>query len=169
MNIITRFDAKQLGLAKYYTGSPCKRGHLAERSTSNGKCCQCHREDRKDYYGKNREAETAKMASYYVANKPKLRKQQKQYQTANRAQYNANSSRHRAGKQQATPGWFEHELVANVYQKAKQFGFQVDHIVPLNSKVVCGLHCWANIQLLSPELNRSKGNRDWPDSPFSGN
>lgn len=165
MNIITRFDAKSLSLPRYYTGKPCKRGHVAERITSNGKCCECHKEDRKEYFSKNREAEIAKMSFYYEANKPKLREQQKQYQTANRAQYNANSSRHRAGKQKATPGWFESKMVATVYSKATQLGMQVDHIVPLNNPLVCGLHCWSNLQLLSPSINQSKSNRYWPDMP----
>jgi hypothetical protein len=33
------------------------------------------------------------------------------------------------------------------------------------SKKVCGLHCWANLQLLDPMINVIKSNRYWPDMP----
>jgi 5-methylcytosine-specific restriction endonuclease McrA len=36
--IISRADAKAQGLKRYFTGKPCKRGHIAERRVD-GKCC----------------------------------------------------------------------------------------------------------------------------------
>lgn len=30
---------------RYFTGRPCKRGHIAERSVANRGCLECHRED----------------------------------------------------------------------------------------------------------------------------
>ena len=38
---ITRDEAQAAGLVRYYTGQPCKRGHLAERFVSNGGCVLC--------------------------------------------------------------------------------------------------------------------------------
>lgn len=52
-----------------------------------------------------------------------------------------------------------------VYKKAKAFGMHVDHIVPLNHPLVCGLHVWHNLQLLEGQLNRTKNNCFWPDQP----
>lgn len=44
MKIITRQDARDLSLHRYYTGKPCKWGHVVERSTVNGNCTQCDAE-----------------------------------------------------------------------------------------------------------------------------
>lgn len=44
-------------------------------------------------------------------------------------------------------------------------GMELDHIVPLKSDFVCGLHWHGNIQLLSMSENRKKNNRYWPNMP----
>jgi hypothetical protein len=70
---------------------------------------------------------------------------------------------HRAWKMQATPKWASREAIEAIYAEAAKHGMDVDHIVPLQSKHVCGLHCEANLQPLPPSKNKSKGNRHWPD------
>lgn len=56
---ISRSDAKVSGDSFYFTGSPCTRGHIAERSTASGSCVECkrvgakaRRARRKDEYSK---------------------------------------------------------------------------------------------------------------------
>jgi hypothetical protein len=77
----------------------------------------------------------------------------------------------RATQKNATPKWSDRERVVEFYRRAaeltKQTGIKhdVDHIVPLQSPVVCGLHCEANLQVLPKATNVSKGNRRWPDMP----
>ena len=39
--IITRKDAVARGLIRYFTGKPCKHGHVAERRTDTGNCTKC--------------------------------------------------------------------------------------------------------------------------------
>lgn len=41
MNIITRKDALAQGLTHYFTGKPCKRGHIAARYAKTGNCVEC--------------------------------------------------------------------------------------------------------------------------------
>lgn len=44
MQIITRAEAKILGLKRFYTGKLCKYGHDAERSVADFRCMACARE-----------------------------------------------------------------------------------------------------------------------------
>lgn len=41
MEVISRVDAFERGLARFYTGRPCKRGHLDERFVAHGGCVRC--------------------------------------------------------------------------------------------------------------------------------
>lgn len=41
MQTINRAEAKTLGLNKYFTGYACPRGHVAQRYTQSGTCCEC--------------------------------------------------------------------------------------------------------------------------------
>jgi hypothetical protein len=77
------------------------------------------------------------------------------------------TSRRRASVRAAAPKWREKDLIAVVYAKARALGMHVDHIVPLKSDLVSGLHIWHNLQLLAPALNISKHNKTWPDMPLN--
>jgi hypothetical protein len=84
---------------------------------------------------------------------------------------NAIAAKHRAGKLQATPLWANDFFIKEAYALArlrtKIFGFKwhVDHIVPLNSDIVCGLHVEHNLQVIPGASNLAKSNRHWPDQP----
>ncbi|AFC22715.1 hypothetical protein VchM-138_0036 [Vibrio phage vB_VchM-138] len=43
MEIISRAEAKQLGLTHYFTGKPCKHGHVTKRFTGTAICIECNR------------------------------------------------------------------------------------------------------------------------------
>ncbi len=49
MAVISRAEAKALGLKRYFTGKPCKWGHVAERLTSNRGCCKCVEDRSREY------------------------------------------------------------------------------------------------------------------------
>ena len=71
----------------------------------------------------------------------------------------------RAIKLRAVPAWSDETRVLGYYEEARRSGLSVDHIVPLKHPLVCGLHCEDNLQLLTSQVNSSKGNRYWPDMP----
>jgi hypothetical protein len=72
---------------------------------------------------------------------------------------------------QAIPQWADLHAMHAIYLEASRRStatgvpHNVDHIVPLRSPLVCGLHCEANLQILPCSENFSKGNRHWPDMP----
>ena len=41
MDIISREDAANKGFKKYFTGKPCKKGHVEQRRTATGTCLKC--------------------------------------------------------------------------------------------------------------------------------
>ena len=108
---------------------------------------------------------------YLAENATQIAAQQSDYRKANLSNGAANTARHRAAKHLATPSWANHRYIALFYEMAKleaqRVGkpVEVDHIVPLQSPLVCGLHCEHNLQLLFRSANRSKANRVWPDMP----
>lgn len=71
--IISRQEAKQLGLKRYFTGELCKRKHLDYRSTADGRCLFCLREKTKKYNEKNRDKVLETRNKYYENNKEKRR------------------------------------------------------------------------------------------------
>ena len=104
--------------------------------------------------------------------KSHIRKQQKEYYDENVHVHLAKGAKRRARKLQATPNYNDEELqewqnfaMGEMYEMAKIVSEQtnrvihVDHIVPLQNDLVCGLHCIENLQLLPGEENLSKSNR----------
>lgn len=50
--LITRKEAKNLGLKRYFTGKPCKHGHVDERYVNAGNCCRCSIERTRNWRSK---------------------------------------------------------------------------------------------------------------------
>lgn len=82
--------------------------------------------------------------------------------------YNFHTANRRAMYKKSSPQWItkEHKKeILSLYKEAKQktmlFGvvYEVDHIIPIRSKKVCGLHVPWNLQVITRDQNRSKSNR----------
>lgn len=77
----------------------------------------------------------------------------------------------RAAVRKACPKWADKGRMLDVYRSAQAMTsetgieHQVDHIVPIVSARVCGLHVPANLRVMSASANAAKGNRHWPDMP----
>lgn len=83
----------------------------------------------------------------------------------------AKGSARRARLMAAIPVWANLDVVRQFYEAARICSrstgqvWHVDHVVPLKHRLVCGLHCEFNLQLLPMRDNVAKGNRYWPDMP----
>jgi 5-methylcytosine-specific restriction endonuclease McrA len=77
MNIVTRAEAKAAALKRYFTGKPCKHGHVAERVTINGSCSECDRIKQNKYYHADREGNLRKQKM--AREKPGYREKRKAY------------------------------------------------------------------------------------------
>lgn len=80
MQVISRKEAKAQGLKVYYTGTPCKNGHVSKRYVSSGKCASC----RKKYAEKNKDRISKRMnvyaKNYYYENKKEIQEKKNSYQ-----------------------------------------------------------------------------------------
>lgn len=165
MNIVERPAARSLGLIRYFTGRPCKRGHIAERQTSNGNCCECDLHNERTENMKPEKVERRRFLQR------KSGRPTESYER-NKIAMCASVAYRKAMKLQATPSWAEAAHIEAIYAEAKRLSVEtgipheVDHIVPLISPLVCGLHVPANLRPLPQFDNRSKGNRYWPGHPY---
>lgn len=180
----TRKEAQVTGAKFYFTGLPCSRGHIALRKTK-GACVECLKEDwavdnakraqkpkseaakaaAKRYYEKNREAVIARAAQRPAEEK---RRASATYKSKNVDRVRADTSVRKRRHREATPKWLtdtEKHAMRELYIQARKLTqltgerYVVDHIVPLRSDVVCGLHVPWNLRVITQEENLAKSNK----------
>lgn len=103
----------------------------------------------------------------YAAQREKILAQNTAYRKANPEAHATKEARRRAAKLQRTPGWLTKDdfwMIEQAYELAairtKMLGipFEVDHVLPLQGKLVSGFHSPENLQVIPARLNRSKHN-----------
>jgi hypothetical protein len=113
---------------------------------------------------RNRASANARNQRYAATHREHLRAKNAAWSAANHGKRNATAAKYRAAQLQATPPWADHDLIEDIYTLAAIYrehaGMEVDvdHIVPLQGKHVCGLHVPSNLQLLGSLANKAKSN-----------
>lgn len=158
MKIISRQEAIDNGLKFYFTGKPCKRGHISERMIS-CICVECHKEDGEKYRKNNKE---------------KIKK----YSKENRHKYYSTENRRKKYRENV-----ESELLNHARNRAKQkkldfnlercdiiipelcpvfgiqIGFHAKQSVPTLDRIDNNKgYIKGNIQVISSKANRLKNN-----------
>lgn len=116
---------------------------------------------KKVYAEKKPDAAVNYSRRYRTEQSAKVKAAYKKWCTENQGRVNYLRAKRRAAQRQAQPPWLTAEQkkeIADLYVLAREKGMQVDHIVPLTHKRVCGLHVPWNLQLLTKSENYRKHN-----------
>ncbi len=175
----TRAEAKKIGAKHYFTGLPCKRGHIAERSTKDAICQECNRERSREfareypeikkqrdheYYWSDPEARRETARIYAAANAETARIRAAEWRIAN-PERAAHNDRVKRARKRGAEGSHTLKELADLLKKQnyrciycnasirKKKNRHVDHIMPLK---LGGSNDIINIQLLCPTCNMSK-------------
>ncbi len=151
---------------------PEKNRDSAKKSNAKTRQKGGHKERHRVYCKKYREVnnESACKASrdYRARKKAKLPvKPEKYYNEL--LSHISSQRRYNLLRYRATPTWANKTAILTIYNKSRRLKawlgeiYEVDHIVPIRSQFVCGLHCEANLRIISFDQNRVKSNRYWPD------
>lgn len=125
-------------------------------------------------YYENPEIAIARVAAYNAKNPEACAKRKRDWRVGNwdtlRPIYVAYGNAREAHIKQATPPWVDMALILTLYKEAAALTAEtgvmhnVDHIIPLRGKNVCGLHVHTNMQVLTEAENKRKHNKFTPES-----
>ena len=192
----TRKEAQDSGAKYYFTGEPCKHGHIAPRKTK-GSCVECLKVEwqkanatRAEYFRSYNESDAGKQAKrrYYEANKEQViaranarpveerTRHREKYKKQNPDLYKALNSVRKRRHKNATPPWItqeQKESIKRIYLHAMHLTkitgerYAVDHIIPLINPTVCGLHVPWNLRVIPQQENLLKSNKLIDTTPIN--
>jgi len=102
---------------------------------------------------------------HYKDNKKRYKKNHQVWRENNKDKTNGYTAKRRAIKLNAMPLWANKEKIVEIYKEARKITritgikYEVDHIIPLQNKNVCGLHTEENLQIITRSQNRKKSNK----------
>lgn len=149
LEVVDRQTALALGLTHYYTGKPCKYGHVTIRNTTSKHCVICQRRLRAEWRLKH----------------PEQNKEIKRVDRLNNKTYYNHKDNLRKRALQSRALWGS-ESTLNLYKERDRLNliagfikYHIDHIIPINGKNVSGLHVPDNLQILEALANLKKSNK----------
>lgn len=176
------YTAKMLGFNNFFSLKPCKRGHIGWRNRvtySCKECCKIYRDtsvERGTRYPKNpkpkspeqKEKERLRAFGWKERNPHRVKMQSARYYKENRQHLIHLGAQSKRKVRRATPKWltkFQKQQIALIYTvrdeltKLNGVQYHVDHKVPINGKIVCGLHVPWNLQVMEGAENINKSNK----------
>jgi ribosomal protein L37E len=172
-----RREAIALGLKTYESDKPCKRCGEKLKWTLPGHCTKCSLERVKKYRAENHEhtkkirrvkTEVLEKLGVFIKKGKRYEDDPKPRFNKGRSSRNHNTALDRVKKANAIPKWVDKEhlkLIRGFYREAHKKHFEtgvlheVDHIIPLNGKNVCGLHVHWNLRVVTKTENKKKLNK----------
>lgn len=118
-------------------------------------------------YQRTQDACRAYAKNYRAANEAIVKARKLEYARTHKGVINAAVARRKAALLQRTPSWLtndEHWIIEEAYELAARrtkllgFDWHVDHIIPLQGKLVSGLHVPANLRVIPGIDNVRKKN-----------
>lgn len=137
------------------------------RSCSNidsAKWAKAHPDAHAKWYAEHREHKRQYWSQWRRDNATHVQQNYRRWASANRDKVNALIAKRQAMKLRATPRWADINAIATFYEEAARLTretgvrHEVDHIVPIRSRIVCGLHVEHNLQILTSIENKTKSN-----------
>lgn len=147
-----RRDAIALGVSRYFTGKPCKHGHISIRYTHSG-CLTCFlvKKRRVNATPEGRRRKYEMDRRYYQSDLGKA------FRRNRRLRDKAAGKDKQSTWHQRTPKWADIKAITE-FLSARPPGYHLDHILPIRGKTVSGLHVLENLQYLPADKNRAKSN-----------
>lgn len=174
-------ECKKIACKKYEEENKTKRKSKAKEWYIKNKDKKLKRN--KQWFEANQEKAKAYRQKWQKENKEKLAKLKRDWNLKNkekRKEYKAKwkennknktrlyKAKRRVLEKQAIPKWANMQKIEEIYKEAarltKETGikYHVDHIYPLQSHYLCGLHVETNLQIITEKENKIKANRFWP-------
>ena len=129
---------------------------------------EAHRESVRLWQKNNSKARQGINRRFYQKNREVILEKNRRYAKENPEKGSLRASKYRAAKRNSSPVWFgefDQLVIEEAYALAKQrasetsIEWHVDHMIPLQARKACGLHCAENIQVIPAAMNQEKGNK----------
>lgn len=144
--------------------SSCKECNKKAWKANYSNIAERHREKNKRYAQNNPDKVKAYHKQYHKDNAEKIQDNVKKWRQKNRGWANSLRTIGKNRYKQAMPLWANREKINQFYIEAANMTdvtgeqYQIDHIIPIKGKKVCGLHVHENLQVLPWLENVQKHN-----------